>query len=679
MVDSVSNNSNALIQALSSILGQGGDAGSGAAPTRPKTRGLGGLSSGIDTKALVESQLAADRTPAAQLEARSKILTSRKDAVRTLNTKLLGARLDLASLKLSGTINPRSISSSDDKIATATASTSAAPGTSLSVEITSLAKAHQIATAGQASNSVAIGGGTLGIQVGTGEVKSVTIPAGSSTLPDIAKAINDAKTGVTAAVVNQGGATPYRLVLTSGKTGTVNPINLTRSGDAGFVSLFASPQNLTLASDATLKLGGSSPITVTSPSNTFTDLVPGINVTAKGLGVVSLNVVTDASKASDAISTFVTSLNSALSFAADATKYDPATKKSGVLLQESDIRRNVDDLTRAVMAPVGGLPSNLNSLQSIGITYNRESRQFDLNKVTLSNLLQANPDGVAAIFQNGGTSSDPGVSFASLGAGSTLNGPVTLNITRAPAQAQAATIGNVAASTMVVAGVNDRLDLTINGTSYGVVIPARGTAYSNAELVDTINRTLADLTTENPGNRTNAALGSDGTLQLRTRSYGSSITLEIKASGTLNGALGLIAGVGTGVDVAGTMNGTAANGNGQVLNASTGSASGLGVVVTATVPVSGVIVTPRKGVAQSLQDRIAKLTDAEKGVLTNRDNAIKKIVADNTAQVAKIDARLEQRRKFYEAKYLAMEQNSAKYQSIASYLSSNNTANSNNR
>ena len=329
------------------------------------------------------------------------------------------------------------------------------------------------------------------------------------------------------------------------------------------------------------------------------------------------------------------------------------------------------------MAPVSGLPSNLNSLQSIGITYNRESRQFDLNKSTLSNLLQSNPDGVAAIFQNGGTSSDPGVSFASLGAGSTLNGPVTVNITQAPAQAQAATVANVAASTLVVAGVNDRLDLTINGTSYGVQIPARGTAYTNAELVDTINRTLADLTTDNPGNRTSAALGSDGKLQLRTRSYGSSITLEVKASGTLNGALGLIAGVGTGVDVAGTMNGVAANGNGQVLNATSGSASGLGVVVSATAPVSGVIVTPRKGVAQSLQDRIAKLTDSEKGVLTNRDTALKKIIADNTAQVAKVDARLEQRRKYYEAKYLAMEQNSAKYQSISSYLSSNINANNN--
>jgi flagellar hook-associated protein 2 len=675
MVDGVSS-SDALIQALAGLLSQSSSSASSSS-SAAKSKGVGGLVSGMDTKAIVDSQIAVDRQPAVLLEKRNRVFTERNSAIRSLNTKLLSARLDLSSLKLSGAINPRTVASSTDTVATATATNSAAVGTSLAVEVTALAKAHQVATAGQAATTIAVGGGTIGIQVGSGAVTTVNIPAGSSTLPDIAKAINDAKTGVSAAVVNQGGSTPYRLVLTAGKTGSSNGITLTPSGDAGLTSLFTNPAILTQAADATIKLGSSNPITITSSTNTFTDLVPGISLTTKSQGTTTVTVGSDATKAKESINTFLTSMNSALAFAAEATKYDPTTKKAGVLQAESDVRRGIDDITRAMLAPVPGLPSTRNSLQSIGITFNRETRQFDLKESTLKAAIESDPDGVAAIFQNGGTSSNPGVSFGSLAAGSTLNGPVTVDITQAARQATIGTSGPVAGSTTVVAGVNDRLDLKVNGTAYSMQIAPD--TYSAAQLVDAVSRGMANLTSEAPGDRVTAALKTDGSMLLATRNFGSAMTIETRASSTLLAALGLQTTLAAGADVAGTMNGVAATGNGQVLNAASGSASGLSVVVTSTTPVSGVTVTPRRGLAQAMQDRIALLSDSSAGLLTQKDNTYQRNIETNTKSIAAIDARLVKRRAYYDAKYLQMEQLSAKYQSMSTYLANNLSSTNNNK
>jgi flagellar capping protein FliD len=95
--------------------------------------------------------------------------------------------------------------------------------------------------------------------------------------------------------------------------------------------------------------------------------------------------------------------------------------------------------------------------------------------------------------------------------------------------------------------------------------------------------------------------------------------------------------------------------------------------------VSGVTVTPRRGLAQAMQDRIALLSDSSAGLLTQKDNTYQRNIETNTKSIAAIDARLVKRRAYYDAKYLQMEQLSAKYQSMSTYLANNLSSTNNNK
>ncbi len=102
--------------------------------------------------------------------------------------------------------------------------------------------------------------------------KTVEVTA-TDTLSSIALKINDAKLGVTAAVINDGSpGAPFRLSLSSEKPGTGGAFTFD-DGGLGF-----RVDNLSEAKDAVVFFGGDSPadsLLVTSKSNTLDTLIPG--------------------------------------------------------------------------------------------------------------------------------------------------------------------------------------------------------------------------------------------------------------------------------------------------------------------------------------------------------------------------------------------------------------------
>ena len=149
----------------------------------------------------------------------------------------------------------------DATVATASASSSATAG-SYALEVSSLAHAQKLVSAGQASDSAAIGSGaatTLTFDFGTiaggtfsngtytgasftsngAGSKSISIDASNNSLSGIRDAINSANIGVSATLVNDGSASPYRLVLTDSTTGISNSMKISVSGDASISSLLS--------------------------------------------------------------------------------------------------------------------------------------------------------------------------------------------------------------------------------------------------------------------------------------------------------------------------------------------------------------------------------------------------------------------------------------------------------
>jgi flagellar hook-associated protein 2 len=112
-----------------------------------------------------------------------------------------------------------------------------------------------------------------------------------------------------------------------------------------------------------------------------------------------------------------------------------------------------------------------------------------------------------------------------------------------------------------------------------------------------------------------------------------------------------------GVDVAGTINGIAATGRGQILEGKSGATSeGLALVVTATSALTGVSVSATKGLAQLSSESISALSDVETGSVTRKDKGYQVDIDGMKKRIKRVDELLTKRRERYEAQFRQMEQ-----------------------
>ena len=198
---------------------------------------------------------------------------------------------------------------SDASIFSASATSTAAAGI-YALDVANLAHAQSLVAVGQTSSTTAIGngtattitfdfgtisGGTLTSGVYSGAAftsngngtKSLTIDGTNNTLQGIRDAINTAKIGVTATIVNDGSGTPYRLALTSDSSGVSNSLKITTSGGDGAIDalLAHDPAGLPAAQHLNQTVGGQNAnftvngIAITKPSNTVTDAIQGVTLT----------------------------------------------------------------------------------------------------------------------------------------------------------------------------------------------------------------------------------------------------------------------------------------------------------------------------------------------------------------------------------------------------------------
>ena len=625
--------------------------------------GVDGLASGIKSGAIIDAFIAADRQPAVLIERRSALYQKRLDGVRSFNTRLLGAQIDAATLKSSGTFLTRTATVSTPTALGVAATTAAVPG-SYAVNVKALAAAHQVATSQVASATGANGVGTLTIKAGNGAEKVIALDASNSSLTGIAKAINDANVGMLAQVVNTGSG--FKMVVQSKDSGLAHAISkLDGTGD--LAALFPSAAGLTqvtAAADARLEIGGPS-FSITQSSNTFKDIFPGVTFTAKGVADgVSVAIGTDTTDAKKAINTFVDSINSAVDFLAANASYDKATKTAGVLFSESDLRRGFAGVMQSLLSRVTDLPNSLSNLGAIGVVYDRGTGRLSVDQNLLGEKLAEDPEGVRKLFGNGATSSHSGIQFSTLNEKTKVDADYTVSVTTAAKQAQVASTGTLAASTVITAA-NKSLALTINGKVVSATL-SEGT-YTRAELADHLQK-VVNSSVSSRGDEVTASISGDA-IDLRSRLYGSSQSITVNASSAQT-TLALSTTQGTGVDVAGTINNVAATGQGQVLSGAVGSAAeGLRLVVTAGEPVVGATVKARKGIAQLAGELLTAQTNGATGVLPGKQGSLQKSIEDMKTQVTKIDERLASRRERYQAQFLNMEKTIAQYQSQGNALS----------
>jgi flagellar hook-associated protein 2 len=610
-----------------------------------------GLSSGIESSKIIDAFIKAERSSTALIEKQKTLNNAKLEAVRSFNTKLLSAQLDLSSLKQSSTFSGRTATSSNtDAVSIVKSATSAAPGT-YTLDVRQVAKFHQLSTAGQSSADATYNPGTISLQMGSGPATQLNFDSGGS-LNDIATAINSADLGINATVINDGSSSPYRLMLKGEKTGVENTILV--SGTGGFSSLLNS-SNLTELSEpenAIVRIGSTlNFIDIEQASNVFSNVVPGVDFQARETATnVSITVQADTESAEKKITSFIESLNSSISYLKDNSSFDGATKAGGILIGQANLITGLNRLIQTMTGSVSGLPSSLNTLSAIGIRLDQNNGTFNVDKSLLNDKLKNDPNGVMKLFNSFGSSSNPAIQFSFLNEKTNVDSPFTVNITQPALQATLATTDLSASTT--INNSNNTLTLSINNNP--ITVTLTNDTYTRDELAQHLQSVL-NAAASSDADKVTVSLANNR-LDVRSNFYGSTKTISISNASTALTALGISAQSVRGVNVAGTINGVEATGNGRVLSGAVGSASeGLSLSVTSVVPITGATITANKSMGQLLSESFSTLTDNASGTISGIDKALTTSISDQEARIKKADLLLDQRRARYTQEFLTME------------------------
>jgi flagellar hook-associated protein 2 len=390
-----------------------------------------GVGSNLDLNSLLANLKSAEQAPLVAMQRQQVSYTSKLSAYGQLNSALSALQTAAAALAKPGLFQGMKASSSAADVLSATALSTAASG-NYAVNVTQLSQAQSLAAAGQASTTSAItgsadatltldfgtiSGGTLDPATGkytgatfTPDATRTATPIAikkSSTLADIRDAINGSATiGVTASIVNDGSATPNRLVLTSKQTGEASSMRIAVTGDAALSSLLANDpaglpaaqlQQTAAALNTKLSVNG---IAVTSPTNSVTGAIPDVTMNVAKVGTSTLSVQSDTGSVQSAIATFVSAYNNLQSVAAKLTAFDASSKSGAVLLGDSTLRNIQVGIRSALTSAQTADASGLTMLSQIGVSFQKDgSLAIDSTKLTAA--LGSKMGGVANLFSGG--------------------------------------------------------------------------------------------------------------------------------------------------------------------------------------------------------------------------------------------------------------------------------------
>ncbi len=347
---------------------------------------IDGLSSGLDTTTLIKSLMTLEAAPQNLIKTRAAAVQNGISALQGLNSAVADLATKAAKLTEPKGLELYTATSSSPKVTTAVG-TGAKPGT-VDFTVSQLAQT-QVSVTG---NLTAWPDTTLTITGQDG--KATTVTPSSTSLDDVVSAVNASGAGVTASKISVGGG-EYRLQFASAKTGVAGGFAV--SGPGGPAGL----TTVQTAQDAWIKLwtGTSAEATLSSPTNTFTDLLQGVSATVSEVSTTParVTVARDNAQISKAASDLVSTVNGVLAQISTKTAVVTSTDASGnpitsagVFTGDSAIRTVSTAVLAAASAPIGG-----RSPAEFGISVTKTgTMEFDATK--FGDALAKDPAGTMA-------------------------------------------------------------------------------------------------------------------------------------------------------------------------------------------------------------------------------------------------------------------------------------------
>ena len=368
-----------------------------------------GLSSGIDSKALVEQMMKLERRPADRLQAVVDANAKRSKALGQLQTKLDAVRSAAAGLVDGSAFEAMSVTtagvaSGGRSLLTATATAGATQG-AYQIKVLSLATAQKSTSSiGQTSATTALGvTGTFELRRPDDTVLGTVTLDGTETLNGIRDKINTASgtAKIQASVVSANAAgTDQRLVLASQQTGSAGRFKLVATAGDPLTPLGLAAPIEQIGKDSQVDIDG---VVVTRSTNTISDVLKGVtlNLTAEDpTATATMTVERFAASPREAVKAFVEAYNAARKLLGEQMAIGQP------LANEPMARAVRGSMSKAILDKGTGLPADLATLASVGVSLNKDGTlaydeakfntaytgRFDELKATLANRAKAVSD-----------------------------------------------------------------------------------------------------------------------------------------------------------------------------------------------------------------------------------------------------------------------------------------------
>ena len=353
-----------------------------------------GIGSGLDVNSIVTKLVALEKQPLTSLTKKAANLGAQLSEYGTIKSQVSAMADAAVGLGTAALWNPLSVSSSNSAVTAV--STGVPTQASYSVEVQQLAR-NQSAASAAVTTGTAMGLGTLTLQLGTwssnfagftpgsASAVSITIGTGEDSLAQIASKINDANAGVTATILHDssgdrlslrskdsGQAAGFRLQVTDADTFNNDNAGLSRLAFDPAAGAFGMATTISTAQQARDAMATFNGVPVTSNTNTFANLVPGLSLTATQVttGPVEVKVSQDTAALKKTISTFVDAYNALNKTLNEDVRYDTTAKSAG-LFQGDSVTVGLQNALRSL---VGSSTSGAaySRLSEIGITIQRD-------------------------------------------------------------------------------------------------------------------------------------------------------------------------------------------------------------------------------------------------------------------------------------------------------------------
>lgn len=388
-----------------------------------------GLGSGIDLASILDAQLEAERLRHVEPFERWRSEWEDKiSAFQALNSKMATLHTTAKALDTESEFFVKQATSTDSAVLAATADSSAV-NDSYTLDVNQLAQTEKLTHNGLASEDTVVnssGSSQTFAYTYDGTTRSITVTDGT-TLAELMRQINNdvQNPGVTASVLNDGsgGAAAWHLVLSGQEPGSAYGITV---GAATTLSGFSSVDftETQTAQNAQVRVNGyPAGGWIERDSNTFSDIIPGVNIALAGTGSATVTVTSDTESIREKIYEFVSAFNEVRNYIREQTAYDTNTESGGILQGNYAVDIIKNRLNALVSSPPSGFRSDTDTyanLMQIGLSTDVDQGsetqgQLVIDESELNDALSDNPDAVADMFSTyySGRSVSSGLEFVS--------------------------------------------------------------------------------------------------------------------------------------------------------------------------------------------------------------------------------------------------------------------------